>query len=160
MVKYKWVRSFGNFLRLFLTDLVAIFVIIECLYFRLSVSMYLFLLVYLVYYFVLFDNIGSIYDSSNFSAMVEGQLQRFAAKERLLEDEVHFNSLIDDQHEVEKDQAYFAFKAQNILLLKSDSRKRIWKYSAFLSVTCLVLTYASQFLISDFYTANIAYSGT
>ena len=73
---------------------------------------------------------------------------------------MHFNSLIDDQHEVEKDQAYFAFKAQNILLLKSDSRKRIWKYSAFLSVTCLVLTYASQFLISDFYTANIAYSGT
>lgn len=57
-------------MRLFLTDLVAIFVIIECLYFRLSVSMYLFLLVYLVYYFVLFDNIGSIYDSSNFSAMV------------------------------------------------------------------------------------------
>lgn len=70
VVKYKWVRSVGNFLRLFLTDLVAIFVIIECLYFRLSVSMYLFLLVYLVYYFVLFDNIGSIYDSSNFSEMV------------------------------------------------------------------------------------------
>jgi ABC-type multidrug transport system fused ATPase/permease subunit len=145
---------------MFLTDLVAIFVIIECLYFRLSLSMFLFLLVYLVYYFALFDNIGTIYNSSQFSSKVEEQLDRFSEKEKLLENEVIYESFIDDQKEVESAQTFFAFKAQNILILKHDSRKRIWKYSAFLSVTCLILTYASQFLISDFYINNISFSGT
>lgn len=46
--------------------------------------MFLFLLVYLVYYFTLFDNIGSIYASSQFSSRVEEQLDRFSAKEKLL----------------------------------------------------------------------------
>lgn len=67
-----------------LTDLVAIFVIIESLYFRLSISMLLFLLVYLIYYFTLFDNIGSIYNASRFSTRVEAELDRFARKEKLL----------------------------------------------------------------------------
>lgn len=80
-----------------LTDLVGIFVIIECLYFRLSVSMFLFLLVYLVYYFTLFDNIGSIYASSQFSSKVEQQLDRFAAKEKLLEQTEPLESLLEDQ---------------------------------------------------------------
>lgn len=52
------------------------------------------------------------------------------------------------------------FKADNIQMLKNDSRRKIWRYSAFLSVSCILLTYASQFLISDFYTQNISFSGT
>ena len=36
--------------------------------------------------------------------------------------------------------------------LKNDFKKKIWKYSALLSASCLVLTYASQFLISEYYT--------
>jgi hypothetical protein len=45
-------------------------------------------------------------------------------------------------------------------MLKNDSRRQIWKYSAILSVSCLILTYASQFLISDFYATYIAYAHT
>lgn len=78
--KYSWVRSVGNFLQMFLTDLVAVFVIVESLYFRLSISMFLFLLVYMIYYFVLFDSIGSIYEASNFSTRVEAELDRFSRK--------------------------------------------------------------------------------
>lgn len=83
-----------------LTDLVAIFVIVECLYFRLSLSMLLFLIVYLVYYFTLFDNIGSVYASSNFSTKVEEQLDRFESKEKLLEQTDPLESLVGDQKEV------------------------------------------------------------
>jgi len=49
---------------------------------------------------------------------------------------------------------------QNTRLLKNSFKKMIWKYSAILSATCLVLTYASQFLISDFYNENIYLSIT
>lgn len=41
-------------------------------------------------------------------------------------------------------------------MLKNDSRRKIWRYSAILSVSCLILTYASQFLISEFYTTYIS----
>lgn len=45
-------------------------------------------------------------------------------------------------------------------MIKSDARRKIWRYSAFLSVSCIILTYASQFLISDFYTTKVSFSGT
>jgi hypothetical protein len=59
--KYAWVRSIGDFFLLFWTDIVTIFVILECLYFRVSVSMLCFLAVYLVFYFSLFDRLGSLF---------------------------------------------------------------------------------------------------
>lgn len=44
---------------------------------------------------------------------------------------------------------------EDTIALKYRFKKIIWKYSAILSATCLVLTYASQFFVSDFYNENI-----
>jgi hypothetical protein len=46
------------------------------------------------------------------------------------------------------------------MILKIESRKEIWKYSAILSVSCLIITYASQFLISEFYVNYVTYAHT
>lgn len=44
--------------------------------------------------------------------------------------------------------------------LKNEFKQKIWKYSAILSATCLTLTYASQFIISDYYTNHINFAYT
>ena len=44
---------------------------------------------------------------------------------------------------------------KNAKLLKSSWKKKIWKFSAILSSICLILTYASQFITSQFYIKNI-----
>jgi hypothetical protein len=68
--KYEWVRNVGNFMVLFWTDIVTIFVILESLYFRLSVSMLAFLVVYMVFYFSLFDRLGQLFNSSGYYALL------------------------------------------------------------------------------------------
>lgn len=61
--KYEWLRKVGAFFVQFWTDIVTIFVIIECLFFRVSVSMLLFLIVYMVFYYILFDRLGNLFRS-------------------------------------------------------------------------------------------------
>lgn len=58
--KYKWWFEICRFLSIFSTDLITIFVLVCCLNFRLAVSMFYFLILYMVYYFVLFDRIGML----------------------------------------------------------------------------------------------------
>ena len=56
--KYPAFSSFSYVLALTITDITAFLVLVFCLYFRLSVSMFFFLVVYMGYYYQLFDQIG------------------------------------------------------------------------------------------------------
>lgn len=49
---------------------------------------------------------------------------------------------------------------ENSRLLKNQFKQKIWKYSAILSGGCLILTYASQFINSDFYSQKISFEYT
>lgn len=97
VAKYQWIRSLGQFLVYLWTDIVSIFVIISCLFFRVSVSMLLFLILYMVFYFKLFDRLGNLFRSSGYYDQIESQLKVFRNKQSLLEDETDFQSLIDDR---------------------------------------------------------------
>ncbi len=44
--------------------------------------------------------------------------------------------------------------------MKNEFKKRIWKFSAILTAICLLLTYASQFINSDYYAKHIHFNGT
>lgn len=44
--------------------------------------------------------------------------------------------------------------------LKYSWKKKLWIYSAVFSVICLVLTYAAQFIVSDFYMEQIHWEYT
>ena len=68
--------------------------------------------------------------------------------------------MVEDREEVLKNESEMRIIVQNTRLLKNSFKRMIWKYSAILSATCLVLTYASQFLVSDFYNNNIHLPGT
>lgn len=62
--KYTWWYKFCRVTSLLSTDIITIFVLVCCLNFRLSVSMFYFLFLYMIYYFVLFDRIGELMESS------------------------------------------------------------------------------------------------
>lgn len=49
---------------------------------------------------------------------------------------------------------------ENGRLLKVEYKKKIWKFSSILSASCLILTYASQFINSDFYTEKLNFEFT
>lgn len=52
-----------------------------CLYFRLSISMFAFLLVYMVYYFFLFDSIGKYMETVAFDEKLHREFENFRVKE-------------------------------------------------------------------------------
>ena len=64
--------------------MVAIFVILECLFFRVSISMLLFLIIYMVFYFSLFNRMGNLLKNSGYYGFIEAQLSGFTAKQALL----------------------------------------------------------------------------
>lgn len=84
--KYAWIRKIGTFLVYFGTDMVSIFVIISCLYFRVALSMLIFLFLYMIFYFTLFDQLGTLFRSSGYYDQIETQLRVFRAKQNLLEE--------------------------------------------------------------------------
>lgn len=49
---------------------------------------------------------------------------------------------------------------QNSIMLKNQFKKKIWKFSAILSATCLILTYASQFITAEFYQTHLNFQWT
>ena len=59
--KYNWWYYTCTFFSIMTTDMVAIFVLVSCLYFRLAVSMLYFLLIYMIYYFFLFNEMGKLF---------------------------------------------------------------------------------------------------
>ena len=97
MKKYGWVRNIGSFLVLFWTDMVTIFVILECLFFRLSVTMLLFLVVYMVFYFSFFDKLGKMLHDSGYNKLIIDQMSNYASKQDLLEDHDEARNMVADK---------------------------------------------------------------
>jgi hypothetical protein len=86
---------------------------------------------------------------------VEGLLDNFTAKQSLLEDRTNFVNFVGDKEDLQLEQDYIEHMGWNVQLLKNKWKARIWTLSAVLSATCLVLTYAAQFVTSDFYTSYV-----
>ncbi len=68
--KYVWLKYVCKFFSFIIVDAVSIIVLVSCLYFRLSVSMFLFLVVYLIFYYFLFDRIGKYMGQVNYSGRI------------------------------------------------------------------------------------------
>ena len=79
--KYTWWAYFCRVLSIFITDIALIIVLICCLYFRLAISMLIFLAVYLIYYFFLFDKIGTFLESVEFYQKINREYENFRDKE-------------------------------------------------------------------------------
>lgn len=61
--KYPWFNKICTVLNVMFTDAITIFVLVCCLQFRLSISMFYFLFIYMLYYLVLFDRIGQLMET-------------------------------------------------------------------------------------------------
>jgi hypothetical protein len=68
--------------------------------------------------------------------------------------------MVEDRDTVLSCEVDMTVIVDNSRLLKNQFKKKIWKYSAILSASCLVLTYASQFITADFYATYISLSIT
>jgi hypothetical protein len=83
--KYKWLRLVCRFLSYIIVDAVSIVVLVCCLYFRLSVSMFIYLVVYLIFYYFLFDRIGSYLAHVNYIGRIQDYLQTYKKQEANLQ---------------------------------------------------------------------------
>ena len=68
---------------IFITDIAVIVVLVCCLYFRLATSMMIYLFIYLVYYFFLFDDMGKFMENMDFYERIEREYQSFRLKEQV-----------------------------------------------------------------------------
>ena len=79
--KYSWWAYLSRVLSLIITDVAVVIVLVCCLYFRLAVSMLVFLAVYLIYYFSLFDRVGTFMEEVEFYQKINREYQNFSDKE-------------------------------------------------------------------------------
>jgi len=81
--------------------------------------MFLFLLVYMVFYFSLFDRIGSLYVLRCYYRKVENLLDSFMGKQMLLEDRNNFISFVDDKEELKEEQLFIRSMEDQVQDLKN-----------------------------------------
>lgn len=64
--RYDFMRKSWELLIFFFMDISLLFVILCAVYYRLSVSMFIYLVIYLTYYFVVFHEIHNAYSDNQF----------------------------------------------------------------------------------------------
>jgi len=69
--KYIWLKYMCKFFSFIIVDAVSIVVLVCCLYFRLCVSMFAFLILYLIFYYFLFARIGRYLNQVNYMGRIE-----------------------------------------------------------------------------------------
>jgi hypothetical protein len=75
--KYPWMRYLSKALSFVIVDAVSVVVLVCCLYFRLAVSMFCYLLLYLVFYYFLFDRIGRYMMRVGYIGRIEAYLKEY-----------------------------------------------------------------------------------
>jgi hypothetical protein len=70
-------RYLSKALSFVIVDAVSVVVLVCCLYFRLAVSMFCYLLLYLVFYYFLFDRIGRYMMRVGYIGRIENYLKEY-----------------------------------------------------------------------------------
>ena len=84
LAEYKFVHSLQTLLAFIVTDLALVFVIVCSLYFRLAVTMFIFLTIYLMHFLLQFKEISGILKSTGYLSLLEKHLKRFEQKVEIL----------------------------------------------------------------------------
>lgn len=128
-------------------DISLLFVILCAVFYRLSVSMLIYLIIYLTYYFIVFHEIHNVYSDNQFYNHLNLQIDQIDDNIQKLYDEKAENLYEDTRHFGEFKQT-FELVCVKMEEIKARYKKWLWFSSSLLTILCLVLTYSSQFFIS------------
>lgn len=131
-----WFEYASNLTSMVITHLNTLVILISAMYFRLALSMLVFIIFYLSYYWFLNN---TIFDKIDRHQIIEKTFKKLRAFKAKYVDMGELSSIESDKVNLENIRE---IELEEIVL-RIDIKKKLWVLSFFFSVVCIVLTYVS-----------------